>query len=141
LPVDVSPFLFVVLLTVSRVGERGKEDTVARRRKTRIGVLLGCVSFSVASLTQSTLRVLQDDATIQAAVDAAEGGDTVVGAAGRHHENPAIRDRQDLVLQRAGSGSMMITGNASIGVEPYDHARAGPSENVIRSTQPNREGD
>jgi parallel beta-helix repeat protein len=44
-------------------------------------------------------------------------------------------------MQGAGSDSVTITGNASVGVELYDHARADISGNVIANAQPNGEGD
>ena len=82
------------------------------RQKMAVVVLFGCLFVSLPSPAQTTLHVPQDHATIQAAIDAADPGDTIEVAAGTYRENLVIREKQDLVLQGAGGDSVTIDGTA-----------------------------
>jgi parallel beta-helix repeat protein len=66
-------------------------------------VPLGAFIFSVSALTAATLRVPADFPNIQAAVDAAHPGDTVLVEAGNYLER--IRLKEKITLRSAGDNS------------------------------------
>lgn len=65
------------------------------------GLLLGllCVVFLFYSLFSATLRVPSDYATIQAAVDAAAPGDTILISPGVYDEAVTIQDKTNLTVK------------------------------------------
>ena len=62
-------------------------------------VFLMCF-FGVATLQSTTIRVPADESTIQAAIDAASNGDTVVVYPGTYYENIIFRGKKIVVTSR-----------------------------------------
>ncbi len=63
-------------------------------------ILLALLPLVVGSASAATLRVPQDHKTIQAAVDAAQGGDVVLVSPGTYRER--VRLKNDVLLKSAG---------------------------------------
>ncbi|MDQ2844261.1 MAG: hypothetical protein M3Y72_25115, partial [Acidobacteriota bacterium] len=64
-----------------------------------------CLLLSMAGFAQTTIRVPQDYPTIQAAVDAAQNGDTVLVSPGTYHENIKLNMKAITVTSGATSSA------------------------------------
>ena len=82
----------------------------------RHGLTLGCILFlmlllaSVSSLAQTTIRVPADQATIQAAINAASAGDTVLVSPGTYYENIDFKGKAITVTSESGASVTTING-------------------------------
>lgn len=82
-----------------------------RTIRTCAAVLAGVVVLMIGQATAATIHVPGDQPTIQAAVDAAGSGDTVLVAAGTYSENVLIESKSLAIISESGSG--LTTANAS----------------------------
>ena len=65
------------------------------------------VAAAQAAAFAGTINVPADRPTIQAGVDAAQSGDTVLVAAGKYRENVVISSRSDLTIQAAAGATIL----------------------------------
>ena len=69
-----------------------------------------CLFFTAGVSQAATIRVPEDQATIQEAVNVSFSGDTIIVAAGTYSEKVTVTNRTGLVLQGAGAGLSVIDG-------------------------------
>src|SRR5438270_13816905 len=84
--------------------------SVLRRTPLLCVALLLC---SLGAVAQNTINVPVDQPTIQAGIDAASGGDTVLVAPGTYVENINFRGKGITVKSSAGAKATTIDGNSA----------------------------
>ena len=72
--------------------------------------LVLCITLSVAAAAQTTINVPADQTTIQAAINAANNGDTVVVAPGTYTENLNFNGKAITVTSSGGSAVTIVDG-------------------------------
>jgi parallel beta-helix repeat protein len=86
-----------------------RRSVVARRPALVAGALLAALALPARA---GTLHVPKDQPTIQAAVDAAADGDTIVISAGTYAEAVSITGKSGLILQAAGKAVIDAIGSS-----------------------------
>ena len=89
-----------------------------------LGVLFG--SFSAASCLATTLNVPSEYPTIQAAVDAAADGDSIVAAAGSYTELWIRIAGKKLLIVGAGRDATFLSSNPLRSVSTFAASRTSP---------------
>ena len=119
------------LLTYRKPHERQKQDKVAEETLRMGNPFLPLAILSLLAMsciaTGTTLRVPEDFATIQAAIDAAEMGDQIVVATGQYSEHIEIEkdlkligvDLEKTVIRGIGKGSVISIRGCQVSISGF----------------------
>jgi parallel beta-helix repeat protein/predicted outer membrane repeat protein len=90
-------------------------------------ILLALIIFSPSLATADTIHVPADQPTIQAGIDAAAGGDTVLVAAGTYAENIDFKGKAIVLASETGAMSTCIDGNQNGSVVTFKYGEEADS--------------
>lgn len=94
----------------------------SRARQIATFVILSCVLSVVTLSAQTTIHVPADQATIQAAIDAANNGDTVLVDPGTYFENMNFNGKAITVTSSGGAAVTIIDGGKNGSVVSFHNS-------------------